>query len=174
MFIFPYVSDFEVLISSQLPFFFFFLINRYCLCMCVWMLEEMEKRSLWHIEVLNILLAFQKIISSMESNWDFPGALVVELPANAGDAKDMVFDSWARKIPWNRKWATHSSILAWKIPWTVDSGGLQSTTSQELDMTERLSTGEQYLDAQTLASIRISQGGCSNADCWTIPLEFLM
>ena len=26
--------------------------------------------------------------------------------------------------------ATHSSILAWKIPWTEDPGGLQSMTSQ--------------------------------------------
>ena len=29
--------------------------------------------------------------------------------------------------------ATHSSILAWKIPWTVEPGGLQSTGSQESD-----------------------------------------
>ena len=26
--------------------------------------------------------------------------------------------------------ATHSSILAWKIPWTEESGGLQSLGSQ--------------------------------------------
>ena len=26
--------------------------------------------------------------------------------------------------------ATHSSILAWKIPWTKETGGLQSTGSQ--------------------------------------------
>ena len=26
--------------------------------------------------------------------------------------------------------ATHSSILAWKIPWTEESGGLQSTGLQ--------------------------------------------
>ena len=26
---------------------------------------------------------------------------------------------------------THSSILAWKIPWTKDSGGLQSMGSQK-------------------------------------------
>ena len=31
---------------------------------------------------------------------------------------------------------THSSILAWKIPWTEDPGGLQSMGSQESDMTE--------------------------------------
>ena len=29
---------------------------------------------------------------------------------------------------------THSSILAWEIPWTEDAGRLQSTGSQELDM----------------------------------------
>ena len=32
--------------------------------------------------------------------------------------------------------ATYSSILAWKIPWTGEPGGLQSVGSQELDMTE--------------------------------------
>ena len=34
--------------------------------------------------------------------------------------------------------ATHSSILAWEIPWTGEPGGLQSMGSQELDTTERL------------------------------------
>ena len=34
--------------------------------------------------------------------------------------------------------ATHSSILAWRIPWTEEPGGLQSMGSQELDTTERL------------------------------------
>ena len=33
--------------------------------------------------------------------------------------------------------ATHSSILAWKIPWTKEPGGLQSIGSQESDMTEK-------------------------------------
>ena len=36
--------------------------------------------------------------------------------------------------------ATHSSILAWRIPWTEEPGGLQCMGSQELDTTERLST----------------------------------
>ena len=34
--------------------------------------------------------------------------------------------------------ATHSSILAWRIPWTEDLGGLQSTGHKESDTTERL------------------------------------
>ena len=35
---------------------------------------------------------------------------------------------------------THSSILAWRNPWTEERGGLQSWGLKESDMTERLST----------------------------------
>ena len=31
---------------------------------------------------------------------------------------------------------THSSILAWRIPWTKEPGGLQSILSQRVDMPE--------------------------------------
>ena len=34
--------------------------------------------------------------------------------------------------------ATHSSILAWRIPWSEELGGLQSTGRKELETTERL------------------------------------
>ena len=34
--------------------------------------------------------------------------------------------------------ASHSSTLAWKIPWTEEPGGLQSMGSLRVDMTERL------------------------------------
>ena len=33
--------------------------------------------------------------------------------------------------------ATHSSILAWEIPWTEESGGLQSMELQRVGATER-------------------------------------
>ena len=39
-------------------------------------------------------------------------------------------ETWVRSLgqedPLQKKMATHSSILAWKIPWTVEPGGLQS------------------------------------------------
>ena len=41
--------------------------------------------------------------------------------------------------------ATNSSILAWRIPWTEESGRLQSMGSQELDMTQLLNL--QYQEA---------------------------
>ena len=34
--------------------------------------------------------------------------------------------------PLEKEMATHSSILAWRIPWTEESGGLQSTGSQRV------------------------------------------
>ena len=34
--------------------------------------------------------------------------------------------------------ATHSSILDWRIPWTEELGGLQSTCRKESDTTEQL------------------------------------
>ena len=37
-----------------------------------------------------------------------------------------------------KEMATHSSILAWRIPWTEKPGRLQSMGSQESDTTERL------------------------------------
>ena len=34
--------------------------------------------------------------------------------------------------PLEKEMATHSSILAWKIPWTEEPGGLQSMGSQRV------------------------------------------
>ena len=57
--------------------------------------------------------------------------LVKNLLANAGDTSN--FGS----IPGSEDsleegMATHSSILAWKIPWTEELGGLQSVGSQRV------------------------------------------
>ena len=51
-------------------------------------------------------------------------------------------ETWVRSLNWEdpleKGMASHSSILAWRIPWTEEPGGLQSTGSQELDTTEQL------------------------------------
>ena len=43
--------------------------------------------------------------------------------------------SVGREDPLEKEMATHSSILTWRIPQTEESGGLQSTGSQESDTT---------------------------------------
>ena len=50
--------------------------------------------------------------------------LVEKPPANAGEVRDMGFiPGW--EDPLEKGMATHSSILAWRIPWTERPGGLQ-------------------------------------------------
>ena len=48
-------------------------------------------------------------------------------------------ETWVQYLGWEdpleKEMATHSSIFAWKIPWTEDPGRLQSTGLQESDMT---------------------------------------
>ena len=39
---------------------------------------------------------------------------------------------WGQEDPLEKEMATHSSILAWKIPWTEERGGLQSMGSQSV------------------------------------------
>ena len=45
-------------------------------------------------------------------------------------------ETWVRSLGWEdpleKEMATHSSILAWRIPWTEEPGGLQSTGSQRV------------------------------------------
>ena len=50
-------------------------------------------------------------------------------PANAGDTGDIgsILD---REGPLEEEMGTHSSILAWTIPWTEEPGGLQSMRLQ--------------------------------------------
>ena len=40
--------------------------------------------------------------------------------------------SLGREDPLEKEMATHSSTLAWRIPWTEEPGGLQSTGSQRV------------------------------------------
>ena len=59
-------------------------------------------------------------------------ALVVKnLPANARDIRDSGFDPWVGKMLWSPSTATHSSILAWEIPWTADGVTKESDTTQQ-------------------------------------------
>ena len=53
-----------------------------------------------------------------------------------------MWEIWFQSLGWEdpleEGMATHSSILAWRIPWTEEPDGLQSTGCQELDTIERL------------------------------------
>ena len=61
--------------------------------------------------------------------WGFPrGSVVKNLPA--------MRETWVQSMSWEdpleEEMATHSILLAWKISWTEEPGGLQSMGSQRV------------------------------------------
>ena len=48
------------------------------------------------------------------------------------EAQEMYVQFLGREDPLEEEMATHSSILAWEIPWAEEHGGLQSIASQRV------------------------------------------
>ena len=59
-------------------------------------------------------------------------SLVTELVNN----QSVMQETWVRSLGWEdpleKGTATHSSVLAWRIPWTEEPGGLQFMGSQRV------------------------------------------
>ena len=71
----------------------------------------------------------QEVPRLLPSSGDFPGVSVVKnLPSNAGAMGDL-----CQEDPLEEEMATHSSILAWKISWKEEPGGLQSMWLQSVE-----------------------------------------
>ena len=60
--------------------------------------------------------------------------MVKNLPA----MQETWVQSLSQEDPLEKEMANHSSILAWRIPWIKEPGGLQSMDHKESDTTERL------------------------------------
>ena len=58
-------------------------------------------------------------------------ALVVKNAPPVQETEETQVQSLGRKGPLEKEMATHSSILAWEIPWTEEPGGPQSMGSQK-------------------------------------------
>ena len=69
--------------------------------------------------------------------WAF---LVVQMVKNLPTMQKTQVRSLDQEDPLEKEMATHSSILAWRIPWTEEPGELHSTGLQrkESDLTEPL------------------------------------
>ena len=65
--------------------------------------------------------------------------MVKNPPANAGETGDTRDVGSSQEDPLEQEMATHSSILAWEIPWTGEPGRPYSPWGcKESDVTERL------------------------------------
>ena len=76
--------------------------------------------------------------------------MVKNLPANAGNKETQV-----RSLGWEdaleEEMATHSSILAWKIPWTEESAELQSKGLQRVGH-DRATEHKQHIAPSSVAT----------------------
>ena len=68
--------------------------------------------------------------------WGFPDSARGKEPASQFRRRETWVRSLGQKDTLEEGMATHSSILAWRIPWGEESGRLQSIGSQELDVTD--------------------------------------
>ena len=57
-------------------------------------------------------------------------SLVAQMVKNLPAMQETWVQSLGREDPLEKEMATHSSVLAWRIPWTEEAGGLQSMGSQ--------------------------------------------
>ena len=88
------------------------------------------------VTIYRLYILFPVLNQSIISWASFVAQLVKSLPAM--QETKVWFLGW--EDPLQKEMATHSSVLAWRIPQTEEPGRLQSVGSQELDTTERLST----------------------------------
>ena len=93
---------------------FYFPLTLKCICICVY-------------ECVYIIYIYMCIYMG------FPhGSAVKNPPA--------VQEMWVRSLGWEdpleKEMPTHSSLLAWEIPWTEETGRLKSMGSQKSDTTE--------------------------------------
>ena len=65
-------------------------------------------------------------------------SLVAQMEKTLPAKQETWVQSLGQEDPREKCKATHSSVLAWRIPWTEEPGGLQSMGSQELDTTGQL------------------------------------
>ena len=65
---------------------------------------------------------------TVENSMEIP--LVAQTVKNLPAMLDTQVQSLVREYPLEEGMATHSNILAWRIPWTEEPGGLSSMESQ--------------------------------------------
>ena len=82
--------------------------------------NKMEQTIYWYIKQCGWIAKTSSLVKMLT----FYGAVVKNMFANAGDAQDTI-RSLCGEDCLEEEIATHSSILAWRIPWTEEPGRLE-------------------------------------------------
>ena len=68
----------------------------------------------------------------MDHVWGLPSGSAVKNLTALQDAQEVWVQSLGREYPLQEEMATYSSIIAWRIPYTAEPDGLQSTGLQRV------------------------------------------
>ena len=79
--------------------------------------------------IISIVYICQSQSPNSSYPMDFSGGSVIK---NLLPSRRCLLQSLGQEDPPDKEMATHSSILAWEIPWTKEPGGLQSTGLQRV------------------------------------------
>ena len=82
--------------------------------------------ALWHSRIS------KGLESDRQGLMEFPGGAVVKIRLPMQEMQETLVQFLGQEDPLEKEMATHSSILAWKIPWTEEPCRLQSMWSQRV------------------------------------------
>ena len=99
--------------------------------------QHHKKLLIWYREVKWKLLSRVRLFVTLwTEEYQAPLSMRASLVAQRLKRLPAMRETWVWSLGWEdpleKEMATHSSILAWKIPWTEEPGGLQSTGSQRV------------------------------------------
>ena len=69
------------------------------------------------------------MVEHIDNHHTITASLVAQMVKNLPAMRETWVHSLGWEDPLDKGMATHSSILAWEIPWTEEPGGLQSDTT---------------------------------------------
>ena len=119
--------------KSNSAFYFtsWYMFYQHSLCLTYWCVRTNWKENKLLIALPFHFLRCHKLWCKLLASKGFPGGAVVKnLPDNAGDSREswvsieLQVQPFGQEDPLKKEMATHSCILAWKIPWTEEPGGL--------------------------------------------------
>ena len=139
----------------------------------------------WPSALLSIFLHwvfYFPVFDGHAANWPTPVLIRASLVAQMVKNLPVMQETWVQSLGWEdllkEGMATHSSVFAWRIPWTEEPGGLQSMGSQRLghDWVTKHST---VLIKESSGVKRLEQQGCQDAYIcrsprWSSQLPFLV
>ena len=94
-------------------------------------LKNPMDRGAWQATVHGVTKSWTRLSDFTFKLWSRASLVAQRLKRLPG-----MWETWVRSLGWEdpleKEIATHSSILAWRIPWTEEPCGLQSTGSQRV------------------------------------------